>query len=110
MDRPPTNPPADPPADPPRDPVAGFSADAPAGGVPADGVPADGVPVTSPGGAPAGPSPSGLPDRLRRRLDDVFGEVLPDVTRDEATDGDRAPERDDDWLRANRPPHHDDRG
>jgi hypothetical protein len=60
-------------------------------------------------GAPAG-APA-LPDRVRRRLDEVFGDVLPEVTRDEvdgtphdptAADGDR-------WLRANRPPHHDGR-
>lgn len=84
------------------------------------------------------PSRAGdLPDRVRRRLDEVFGDVLPDVTRDEA--GDPADERSsghgvpaagsaaggsaatgsgatgsetpgDAWLRANRPPHHDDRG
>ena len=57
-----------------------------------------------------GPQPE-LPDRVRRRLDEVFGDVLPEVTRDEAADGEeRAPARDDEWLRANRPPHHDDRG
>ena len=56
-----------------------------------------------------------VPDRVRRRLDEVFGDVLPEVTRDEA--GDPADERPagreapgDEWLRANRPPHHDDRG
>ncbi len=52
------------------------------------------------------------PEPPRRRLDDVFGDVLPDVTRDETGDdpADPAgePERDE-WLRANRPPHHDDR-
>ena len=63
--------------------------------------------------------PAGSPDvseRVRRRLDEVFGDVLPEVTRDEA--GDPADERPgpgreaqgDEWLRANRPPHHDDRG
>ena len=30
---------------------------------------------------PARPAP--VPDRVRRRLDEVFGDVLPDVTRDE---------------------------
>ena len=57
-----------------------------------------------------------VPDGVRRRLDEVFGDVLPEVTRDEA--GDPADERPgqgreapgDEWLRANRPPHHDDRG
>ena len=50
-----------------------------------------------------------LPERVRRRLDDVFGDVLPAVTRDEVGDpqDDGPPAWDDDWLRANRPPHHD---
>jgi hypothetical protein len=59
-----------------------------------------------------GPGPTGeLPDRVRRRLDDVFGDVLPEVTRDEVGEApaDR-PASTDAWLRANRPPHHDDRG
>ena len=53
-----------------------------------------------------------VPDGVRRRLDEVFGEVLPEVTRDET--GDPADEQrtaqGEEWLRANRPPHHDDRG
>jgi hypothetical protein len=63
---------------------------------------------------PAG-SPD-VPERVRRRLDEVFGDVLPEVTRDEAGDAaDERPapgreEQGDEWLRANRPPHHDDRG
>ena len=61
--------------------------------------------------------PPDVPDPVRRRLDEVFGDVLPEVTRDEV--GDPADERPaaqrrgdqgDEWLRANRPPHHDDRG
>jgi hypothetical protein len=49
-----------------------------------------------------------LPERVRRRIDDVFGDVLPEITRDEAGGpSDDPPARDDDWLRANRPPHHD---
>ncbi|MCW0213945.1 MAG: hypothetical protein OJJ54_11340 [Pseudonocardia sp.] len=51
-----------------------------------------------------------LPDRLRRKLDEIFGEVLPSVTRDELADdgGERpgAERADEEWLRANRPPHH----
>lgn len=41
----------------------------------------------------------------RRRLDAVFGDVLPDTTSDERGD---APEDrgTDDWLRAQVPPHH----
>ena len=52
--------------------------------------------------------PAEPPDRVRRRLDDVFGHVLPDVTRDDSPDPpDRPGEPGDEWLRANRPPHHD---
>jgi hypothetical protein len=44
----------------------------------------------------------------RRRLDAVFGDVLPEVTRDETGDPqDGAGGTGDEWLRANRPPHHD---
>jgi hypothetical protein len=39
-----------------------------------------------------------LPEQLRRRLDEVFGEVLPSTTSDE---------RGEELLRAERPPHHD---
>ena len=51
--------------------------------------------------------PSLTPDfRERRRLDEVFGEILPNVTGDE-----RHPEPADHaererWYRENRPPHH----
>jgi hypothetical protein len=49
-----------------------------------------------------------LPDRVRRLLDDVFGDVLPERTRDEAgPDGELPADTADDELRANRPPHHD---
>jgi hypothetical protein len=43
-------------------------------------------------------------ERLRR----VFGEVLPDTTRDDqpAQPADHDAERDE-WYRENRPPHHD---
>ncbi len=60
------------------------------------------------------PDPAGaaLPERVRRRLDAVFGDVLPEVTRDEVdgTPRDRPAADGERWLRANRPPHHDDRG
>ena len=47
------------------------------------------------------------PDRVRRRLDEVFGDVLPEVTRDEQPDAaDEPAAAGDEWLRANRPPHH----
>jgi hypothetical protein len=55
--------------------------------------------------------PGVVPDRVRRRLDEVFGDVLPGVTRDETSDvDDRPAPLNDEWLRVNRPPHHDDRG
>jgi hypothetical protein len=51
-----------------------------------------------------------LPDRMRRRLDEVFGDVLPATTNDERDDRDAGresgPDRDADLL-ADRPPHHD---
>lgn len=44
----------------------------------------------------------------RKRLDDVFGDVLPDTTSDERDPRERAERgRDDDWYLTNRPPHHD---
>jgi hypothetical protein len=51
-----------------------------------------------------------LPHQMRRKLDEIFGEALPSVTRDELADD--ASERpgaeraDEEWLKANRPPHH----
>jgi hypothetical protein len=45
-------------------------------------------------------------DRQRRKLDEVFGNVLPDTTSDERDHP--APDPDpDDWYERNRPPHHD---
>lgn len=67
---------------------------------------------------PEPPRQPDVPDRVRRRLDEVFGDVLPEATRDETGDpaderptaqGLEAPGQDspgDEWLRANRPPHH----
>ncbi|MHA6623434.1 hypothetical protein [Pseudonocardia sp. DLS-67] len=47
-----------------------------------------------------------LPDRVRRMLDEVFGDVLPNTTSDERDD--RPDEHTGDAeLLANRPPHHD---
>ena len=55
--------------------------------------------------------PDDVPDRVRRRLDEVFGDVLPEVTRDEMeSPDDRRGPGSDEWLRANRPPHHDPQG
>jgi hypothetical protein len=50
-----------------------------------------------------------LPDRVRRRLDEVFGDVLPSTTNDERDERDTrdGPSDTDADLLANRPPHHD---
>jgi hypothetical protein len=51
-------------------------------------------------------TPSGeTPWERRRRLDAVFGDVLPDTTADEREPGE-SPRSGDDWLRAQVPPHH----
>ncbi|MFC5287094.1 hypothetical protein ACFPM7_08530 [Actinokineospora guangxiensis] len=41
--------------------------------------------------------------RRRAALDRIFGDVLPDTTRDERTE--KEPDGDD-WYTRNRPPHH----
>jgi len=46
-----------------------------------------------------------IPDRVRRRLEEVFGDVLPSTTSDERDD-ERPRDTDADLL-ADRPPHHD---
>ncbi|MCP2168709.1 hypothetical protein [Goodfellowiella coeruleoviolacea] len=46
--------------------------------------------------------------RHRRRVAEVFGDVLPDTTRDERDPGEQTPDREA-WYRENRPPHHEDR-
>jgi hypothetical protein len=47
-----------------------------------------------------------LPDRVRRKLDEVFGDVLPSTTSDERDDRPDSQAGDAELL-ANRPPHHD---
>jgi hypothetical protein len=42
-----------------------------------------------------------------RRLDEVFGDVLPDTTADERDPEPREHDGEDDWYERNRPPHHD---
>ena len=42
----------------------------------------------------------------RRRLDEVFGDVLPDVTGDERDEQDGGSADREAWLRAQVPPHH----
>lgn len=47
--------------------------------------------------------------KKRQRLAAIFGDVLPDQTRDERGDGESAPRSEgagDAWLRAQVPPHH----
>lgn len=48
-----------------------------------------------------------LPERVRRRLDEVFGDVLPATTADERGDDLPAVGVDEEQLLAERPPHHD---
>jgi len=49
-----------------------------------------------------------MPDEVRRRLEEVFGDVLPRTTSDERDDdGSRARASADEQLLADRPPHHD---
>jgi hypothetical protein len=55
---------------------------------------------------PAAPQPPALADPVRRRLEEIFGDVLPEVTRDEKADAPDEPATGDEWLRVNRPPHH----
>ncbi|MET3962592.1 hypothetical protein ABIE44_002526 [Marmoricola sp. OAE513] len=43
----------------------------------------------------------------RRRLAEVFGEVLPEQTRDDASEGDRGDvNASEEWLKRQVPPHH----
>lgn len=43
----------------------------------------------------------------RRRLERIFGDVLPDQTKDDTeASEDSARERQDEWLRRQVPPHH----
>lgn len=48
------------------------------------------------------------PAQRRARLDAVFGDTLPDTTRDEREPGEGREDADrgDAWLRAQVPPHH----
>jgi hypothetical protein len=42
----------------------------------------------------------------RRRLAEVFGDVLPEQTSDDATEPEVPADRSEDWLRRQVPPHH----
>ena len=52
--------------------------------------------------------PEETPEERRRRLDEVFGDVLPETTTDERDDEPRTtrPDASEDWLKAQVPPHH----
>jgi hypothetical protein len=63
---------------------------------------------TEPGSTREPADPSTAARRARRRAR-VFGDVLPDSTRDDRPPGgpeEQATDAGDDWLRANVPPHH----
>ena len=52
-------------------------------------------------------APEESPEERRRRLDAVFGDVLPETTADERDPGAENPtDAPDDWLKAQVPPHH----
>ncbi|MEU5849796.1 hypothetical protein [Saccharopolyspora shandongensis] len=54
----------------------------------------------------SGKTPDPAERERRRKLAEVFGDVLPEATSDDRPD--RAPAGDDErWYRENRPPHHD---
>jgi hypothetical protein len=53
----------------------------------------------------ARPSAEAEAARLRR-LDEVFGDVLPETTSDERDDRDAGGDASDRWLRDQVPPHH----
>jgi hypothetical protein len=58
------------------------------------------------------PERSGRPDpaqlaRRRRRLAEVFGEVLPETTGDDRPDAGTPGSADERWYTENRPPHHE---
>jgi hypothetical protein len=58
------------------------------------------------GGMPGRERDSQTSSEQRRRVDEIFGDVLPETTSDER-DPDRRTGLPDDWYRENRPPHHD---
>jgi hypothetical protein len=45
-------------------------------------------------------------ERRRRRLAEVFGDVLPEQTKDDAAETETDPDATDEWLRRQVPPHH----
>jgi hypothetical protein len=53
----------------------------------------------------SGPNPESGWER-RKRLEEVFGEVLPETTTDEREDAPAEERGTDQWLREQVPPHH----
>jgi hypothetical protein len=52
-------------------------------------------------------SDAGEPEWVRRRrLARIFGDVLPETTRDERDERGERPQSSDDWLKSQVPPHH----
>jgi hypothetical protein len=45
-------------------------------------------------------------ERRRRRLAEVFGDVLPEQTSDDVSEPGSGPDDGDEWLRRQVPPHH----
>jgi hypothetical protein len=45
-------------------------------------------------------------ERRRRRLAEVFGDVLPEQTSDDAAEPDTGTDANDEWLKRQVPPHH----
>lgn len=71
-------------------------------------MPEDPDPAEPPAATEPAPPPAPLSAEARRRLAEVFGDVLPSTTADERDDRDGATEPDRDArLLADRPPHHD---
>ncbi|AZG45216.1 hypothetical protein D7316_01811 [Gordonia insulae] len=58
--------------------------------------------MTSDSGDEAGPAAGW---RVKRKIDDVFGDDLPEVTSDECDQGHTGASKD--WYEANRPPHYE---
>jgi hypothetical protein len=45
-------------------------------------------------------------ERRRRRLAEVFGDVLPEQTSDDAAEPETGSDGNDEWLKRQVPPHH----
>ena len=51
-------------------------------------------------------SPTPEERERRRRLAEIFGDVLPEQTKDDADEPESRPDGGDEWLRRQVPPHH----